>query len=311
MANKNIPSNNNGSNNNSSNNNSSSRNSSRRNNNNNNKSILSFFKPAAAAVSQPIPGASNDLVTQDEFDCNLSDGELVDLADRLESQTGNLQDCLLDCEAKQSSVAPDISVQNIDVTDELAGPFTVKPIPEAVQDAARILKLDATGCLTFRQLLLSLVGEGKHKDKLVEFIDADVQRPDTSLVPITAFAENKERRNWDIHCPVINNKWVDFCRKTDKIAEGSVTIEEMAAPSGPQNAKACMVWHFPTFLSPNKKYSHVMDPGTQTLGIQKVRLSVIMSFLSACASMNNLTRRLAKNGSTRRRPNRGLVPGAS
>ena len=103
-------------------------------------------------------------------------------------------------EAEQSLVAPNVSVNNIDdETDEKVGPgrgpCPVKPIHEAVQDTARILNLDASGCLNFRQPLLSLVSNGIFKDKLVEFIDADMPRPDKSRVPITTFAENENRKN--------------------------------------------------------------------------------------------------------------------
>ncbi|KAM0222213.1 hypothetical protein ACHAPA_004973 [Fusarium lateritium] len=140
----------------------------------------------------------------------------------------------------------------------------------AVSSTARTLGIE-TSVSTYRDLALSLIEDCPLKRDLVLFVDAERQTPQDSLVPIDAFTTDSDRTDWHIHCPEMARMWKDFCEKVTLISEDKVAIDRMAAPSGPKKARATFLWHYPTDTSPNQVFSHVMDPESPSLRVQKIK----------------------------------------
>ncbi|KAL2671190.1 hypothetical protein Neosp_013766 [[Neocosmospora] mangrovei] len=140
----------------------------------------------------------------------------------------------------------------------------------AVKKTAETLGIE-TSVSTYRELALSLIKDCPLKRDLVAFVDAEIPAPQESLVPVDAFVADSGRTDWHTHCPETMELWKNFCEKVNLVSNGQVVTNRMAAPSGPINGRVAMLWHYPTDTSPNQVFSHVMDPDSGTLRVQKIK----------------------------------------
>ncbi|KAF5567335.1 hypothetical protein FPHYL_3373 [Fusarium phyllophilum] len=143
-------------------------------------------------------------------------------------------------------------------------------LKEAVGKTARTLGIE-TSVSSYRALALSVIENCPLKRELIAFVDGETEDPHESLVPIDAFAADKDRPDWHNHCHDTTRLWSDFRTKIASASNGQVAIDEMAAPSGALKSRATFLWHYPTDTSPNKIFSHVMDPGSASLKVQSIK----------------------------------------
>ncbi|KAJ6445483.1 hypothetical protein O9K51_00244 [Purpureocillium lavendulum] len=174
---------------------------------------------------------------------------------------------------EQISVLPGPNDQFIGTSANHVAGFSTQLLPDAVKSTARAIGSE-TEAVSYKAFLLSLVDECPLKRQLVDFVDAEVPAVEQSLVPIDAFVGNPDRSSWDIHCPVVNKLWDEFCSTVRQLSNGQIEVPEMTAPSGPSKAKATFLWHYPTFSSPNTHFGHVMDPQSASLKVQKFKIGL-------------------------------------
>lgn len=146
-------------------------------------------------------------------------------------------------------------------------------VAEAVRSTASVLGLE-TSVSTYKDLLLELLRPCALKEQLVGFVDTPAPPTQQSLVPIDAFMNNIERQDWDNHCDTITSEWNNLCETIGGLSLDQVVAKEMAKPSGPARSKQTYGWHYPTFTSPNSTYSHVMDPKSPSLWVQKAKIGL-------------------------------------
>ncbi|KAF5241901.1 hypothetical protein FAUST_3595 [Fusarium austroamericanum] len=139
----------------------------------------------------------------------------------------------------------------------------------AVRGTAQTLGIE-TSASSFRDLALSLIEDSPLKRDLVAFVDRPRQAPHESLEPVDAFIADSSRTDWHTHCPDMAKTWKGFCEEISSVSD-KVAINRMAAPSGPMKARATFLWHYPTDTSPNQVFSHVMDPDSPSLNVQKLK----------------------------------------
>lgn len=103
---------------------------------------------------------------------------------------------------------------------------------------ARKVKLTAealgieTSAITYKDFLFSLMENSPLKVKVGNFLDAEVPEPEHSLVPIDAFAQKKDRTEWDTHSLAIDEMWEKFQKKVEQIGEGLSTSLPWPSPQG-------------------------------------------------------------------------------
>ncbi|KJZ75250.1 hypothetical protein HIM_05444 [Hirsutella minnesotensis 3608] len=170
----------------------------------------------------------------------------------------------------QSLVEPQTIVPGESSTDEALS-FVRHELHEAVQATAALLKVPSTAS-TYGELFLSLIVDPSHARQMRSFMETLRYRIiGRSLVPVDEFANKPDRQNWDVHDIKLNRQWGQFCEDLQQTTD-QVVIKEMAAPSGPDRSKITFLWHYPTNTSPNTTYSHVLDPGSKIVGIQKNKI---------------------------------------
>ncbi|KAG8354497.1 hypothetical protein FVEN_g7487 [Fusarium venenatum] len=140
---------------------------------------------------------------------------------------------------------------------------------EAIRTTAQTLGIE-TSVSSYRDLALSLIEDCPLKHDLVAFVDRPRQAPHESLELVDAFIADNDRTDWHTHCPDVTKKWKAFCKKISSVSD-KVAVNRMAAPSGPMKARATFLWHYPTDTSPNQVFSHVMDPASPSLNVQKLK----------------------------------------
>lgn len=277
-------------------------------------SLFKYFKvvpknePAAPAAPATVKNVATPVVVKDESDDEEFDLDEFDMADIMQlpgmgddtapnGEGSDDNDDDDDDEMKgenQGMLYLDGDDGNMDAIDR--GEY----IARKVKLTAEALGIE-TSAITYKDLLFSLMENSPLKVKVGNFLDAEVPEPEHSVVPIDAFAQKKDRTEWDTHSLAIDEMWEKFQKKVEQIGEGSVNIPAMAKPSGPLNARMTFVWHYPTQNSTNTEYSFTMDPGSCILGLQRVVENLFLYFFEANGP-------IGQDRPPRRCPHPGLDP---